>query len=857
MADVNAPSGQTPAMAPPIAVDLLKKTNFFTAFTASSTIPSIYIQQFWDTILYDKKVGCYRCQLDEQWPSISSTPADLEMDEDMGPDEQAQLSDNEDTGSAHIPEVNLRQGWWKPLEEKRPATPEPAWSILSFDAPIPPNNWASALASSYLPPPEDSLLAQTGDMTTFIDWFCKRRGITELKPQDLEGPTFEIIKGGPIAPIAIQATNSGLKNDMIQQVQNSCQFHGLPGDDANKHLDKFLHVTQSIKVNGVTDDALRLYLFPHSLTHHATAWFDRLPRNSINTFEQMAKMFLGQYFPPSMVTKLRNEISNFLQRPNESLFEAWERYKLSIDRCGTFMKRRPEECYDLIENMTAHHNDWDTSAQRSEPSDSITSSSDTEIATLKAEMAKINKNLMRVLQFNQQVKAVTSNCELVEGASHSQNPPPAYQAPVYQAPVHLPQIPQPQVLTTNEFTNFMKANDAILKNMPTNMTSLTNSNLKLKNMFDQFMKMNTASSLGLRTLLVIAPIIEPVVTPVSAPKPNQRPSILYPSRLQDQKLRDKANDQREKLFQIFKDLNFNISFADALILMPKFGPAIKTLLTKKDKLYELARTPLNEHCSVVLLYKLSKKLADPNKFLIPCDFPRMAECLALANLGASINLMPFSVWNKLSIPNLSPTCMTLELVDHSISHPVRVAEDFFVKVGTFHFPTDFVVVDFDADPRVPLILERSFFKIGRALIDVFKGELTLRVGKEAITFNLDQTSRYSANYNDMIAKRIDVIDMSYEEYSQEVLGFSNVIASGNPTPYYDPIVSTTSPTLTPFDESDFLLEEVDAFLALEDDPTSPKVDQSYVDTEGDILLLEAFLNDDPSLPPLNQGNYLP
>nr|GFD13648.1 reverse transcriptase domain-containing protein [Tanacetum cinerariifolium] len=138
-----------------------------------------------------------------------------------------------------------------------------------------------------------------------------------------------------------------------------------------------------------------------------------------------------------------------------------------------------------------------------------------------------------------------------------------------------------------------------------------------------------------------------------------------------------------------------------------------------------------------------------------------------------------------------------------------------------------------------------------------EGELTLRVGKEAITFNLGQNSRYSANYNDMTANRIDVIDMACEEYLQEVLGFFDVIASGNPSPYYDPVVSTTSRTLTPFENSDFLLQEVDAFLALKDDPTSPKVVQSYVDTEGDILLLEAFLNDDPSLPPPNQGNYLP
>nr|GEZ05988.1 reverse transcriptase domain-containing protein [Tanacetum cinerariifolium] len=233
-----------------------------------------------------------------------------------------------------------------------------------------------------------------------------------------------------------------------------------------------------------------------------------------------------------------------------------------------------------------------------------------------------------------------------------------------------------------------------------------------------------------------------------------------------------------------------------------------------------------------------------------------AKCLALADLDASINLIPLSMWNKLYLLDLTPTCMTLELADRSISRPVGVAEDVYAKVGTFRFPTDFVVVDFDADPRVPLIIERSFLKTRRALIDVFGGKLNLRVGKEAITFNLGQTSRYLANYNDMTAKLIDVIDMACEEYSEEVLGFSDLIMSGNPTPYYDLIVSTTSLTLTPFRNSDFLLEEVDVFLALEGNPTSSKVDQSYLDSEGDILLLEAFLNDDPSLPPPNQGNYL-
>ncbi|GKC16914.1 reverse transcriptase domain-containing protein, partial [Tanacetum coccineum] len=169
--------------------------------------------------------------------------------------------------------------------------------------------------------------------------------------------------------------------------------------------------------------------------------------------------------------------------------------------------------------------------------------------------------------------------------------------------------------------------------------------------------------------------------------------------------------------------------------------------------------------------------------------------------------------------------MTLELADRSISEPIGIAEDVYVTVGKFQFPADFVVVDFEPDPRVPLILGRCFLKTSRALIDVYEGEITLRVGREAITFNLDQTSRYTANYNHMTANRIDVIDMACEEYSQEVLGFANVISSGNPTPYYDPIVSTSSPTLTPFGDSDFLLfEEADSFLAVEDDPTSPEVD---------------------------------
>nr|GEV43763.1 reverse transcriptase domain-containing protein [Tanacetum cinerariifolium] len=256
---------------------------------------------------------------------------------------------------------------------------------------------------------------------------------------------------------------------------------------------------------------------------------------------------------------------------------------------------------------------------------------------------------------------------------------------------------------------------------------------------------------------------------------------------------------------------------NALLLMPKLASMIKSLLANKDKLFELAKIPLNKNCSTMLLKKLPEKLGVHGKFLIPCDFPRMDVCHALADLGASINIMPLSIWKKLSLPELTPTQMTLELEDRSITHPKEVAEDVFVKVGKFHFSTDFVVVDFEADPRVPLILGRSFLRTDRALIDVYREEITLR----------------------------------------EMLGFSNNFSGGNPTSTSEPIISDSSPSLTPFEGSDFILEEIEAYL--KDESISPKIDHADCDSEGDICLIKKLLNDDPFQLPsmdLKQGEVV-
>ncbi|GKD69365.1 reverse transcriptase domain-containing protein, partial [Tanacetum coccineum] len=266
------------------------------------------------------------------------------------------------------------------------------------------------------------------------------------------------------------------------------------------------------------------------------------------------------------------------------------------------------------------------------------------------------------------------------------------------------------------------------------------------------------------------------------------------------------------------ELHFELSFADALLHMPKFASMFKSLLNNKEKLFDLAKTPVNENCSAVILKKLPEKLGDPSKFLIPCDFPELVECLALADLGARINLMPLSIWKKLSLPELTPTQMILELVDRSTTSPSGIIEDVFVKVGKFHFLADFVFVDYVVDPRVPLILGRPFLRTTSALIDVYGEELTLWVDDEAITF----------------------------KYAQEVLGFSDSSTSGNSTLSLDPIHSTSSPSLAPFEEGGFILEEIEARLI--NDSIPPGIDDDEFNPEGDILLLKKLLNDDPSSP---------
>nr|GEU53333.1 reverse transcriptase domain-containing protein [Tanacetum cinerariifolium] len=732
--------------------------------------------------------------------------------------------------------------------------------------------------------------------------------------------------GEAIVILEILAKIFKIKTNLLQLVQTN-KFHGFERDNPHTHISNFKRMTSTLKYRDVPNDAIKLMLFSYSLEGAARIWYEKEPPNSILTWDDLIDKFVNQFFPSSKTTHLKNEISRFTQRFEETFREAWERFKKMLRACphhgfseltqidtfynglnekdqdslnamvgGNLLSKTTREALKIIENKSkVRYSRSKSNVSRVNMNSKENSSKTDDIIDKLADQIS---NLVEIV--NKQVitpataKAVEKTCVIYEGAhayydciatdsnqssvcaatgtynqvslpnrASNQIPPPGF-APVqnnqnrynqnqgkgnnfnrgnnfqnnqgYRASInHAPKFQnqgfqnQPFQATNNhvqpgipnELSSYMKSNESLIRNIQNQINVLRgdfnkqeenlrrNLNNDMRSILGSFFQ-NQASTSGIlssntipdpkgemkavtthsglayegpsiptnsspekvvereteektdkehpncqgstahiQPSVVPTPILEPDVS-----KTQPRPNIPYLSRLNDQKLREKATNQIEKFFQIFHDLHFDISFADALLLMPKFASTIKSLLTNKDKLFELAKVPLDENSSAMLLKKLLEKLGDPDN-------------------------------------------------DRSITRPKGVAEDVFVKVGKFHFPTDFVVIDFEADPRVPLILGRSFLRTGHALIDVYGEEITLRVNDESVTFNLNQTMRYSSTYDDSSVNRVDVIDIACEEFVQDVLDFKYNSKSGN--------------------------------LTLED-----------------ILYLEKLLNDDPSqLPPMD------
>nr|GEZ48288.1 reverse transcriptase domain-containing protein [Tanacetum cinerariifolium] len=543
-----------------------------------------------------------------------------------------------------------------------------------------------------------------------------------------------------------------------------------------------------------------------------------------------------------ITTHLKNEISRFTQRFEETFREAWELFKEMLRAC-------PHHGFSELTQIDTFYNGLNEQDQ-----DSLNAAAGGNL---------LNKTTREQVITPATAKAVEKTCVICGGAhtyydciaidsnQSSVCAATGYRAPMNHAPMnHAPnfqnqgfqnqpfQAPNNHVQQgiPNEFSSYMKSNESLIRNMHTQINVLRgdfnkqeenlkrNLNNYMRSILGSFFQNQALTSGTLPSKTIPNPKgkmkavttrsglayegpsiptnsfpenvlereteettdkeqhncqgstahIQPPVVPTPIPKldvlkTQPKPNIPYPSRLNDQKLREKDTNQIEKFFQNFHDLHFDISFVDALLLMPKFASTIKSLLTNKDKLFELAKVPLNKNCSAMLLKKLPEKLGDPDKFLIPCDFPGIDVCHALADL----------------------------------------------------------VVDFEADPRVPLILGRSFLRTGRALIDVYGEEITLRVNDESEFVQ-------------------DVLDFKYNSKSSNPTLVSNPSFSEETKSEFckEPIFKSSSPTLTPFRESDFFLEEIEDFLKDESIPTG--IEDSFYDPEGDILYLEKLLNDDSS-----------
>nr|GEX00116.1 hypothetical protein [Tanacetum cinerariifolium] len=568
--------------------------------------------------------------------------------------------------------------------------------------------------------------------------------------QMLQAPT-EGYEDAIVVP-AITTNKFKLKHGLLTLVQNK-QFYGHDKEDPHAHIRYFNTIISMLKFPNVLNTLIKLILFPFSLEGAARIWLEKEPPRSIFIWDDLVSKFINKFVPPSKTTSLRNEITNFQQRFDEAFSEAWDRFKDLLRTC-------PHHDFSKLHQFDTFYN-----ALNSKDQDSLnsaagvsTNNSTSGVSPNVAELKDMVKALLLDKKGQNQspapMKAVKESCVTCGGAHSYRNcpatdgnvyrdniqefvsqasafnynkgntsyrtqmmsnqirPPGFPLAPAYQAPA-----PQTQGVSKEYFSTYVKANDAVMKNMQTQGQNMQNQLTNLTDLITKFVNSNatpTSSSVTLPSNIFANPksdlkaittrsgvsydgpqipppvavqskspfSTEPAIAPVSALKPNPKASIPYPSTRNDERNHGKANNQIEKFYQIFKDMSFKIRFADALILMPKFASTLKALIGNKEKLSEMAQT--------------------------------------LLNLGASINLMPFSVWKRLSLPDLTPTFMTLELADRSISRPVGVAEDLYVKEGSFYFSADFVVLDFDADPRVPLILKRSFLKTRRALIDVFE-----------------------------------------------------------------------------------------------------------------------------------------
>nr|GEY92074.1 reverse transcriptase domain-containing protein [Tanacetum cinerariifolium] len=438
-------------------------------------------------------------------------------------------------------------------------------------------------------------------------------------------------------------------------------------------------------------------------------------------------------------TYLRNEITNFLQKPNETFNEAWERFKDLLKKC-------PHHGFSELHQLDTFYNALNPNDQ--DALDSVAGGNF---------LDKIPRKCLSIIENKSKVRYSRSRI-------------------------------------TNVRAN---TNTPLSSSSPSNSFDLQQIAASLEDKLDIRMNRFEKSLNDMKNSFVTptAPLkaVEEVCFTCGANHSYNQSPLTRGNDLPV--FHDNIQQFQAAVVSNFiqNHLHFELSFADALVHMPKFVPMFKKLLNNKNKLIELTKTPLNENCSAVVLKKLPEKLGDPGRFLIPCDFSEFDNCLALADLGASINLMPLSIWKKLKLPTLNDTKMVLEVADRTLLKPTGVAENVFVKVSKFYFPADFIVLDFIADPHVSLILERPFLKSStKNLIPILhECEVVSENESQSIEPVNDNSSIYTTISNPLFDNdktNSDEINSHVESNSDESTSNHDTVKSDYLDEFYGPFI---------------------------------------------------------------------
>ncbi|GJZ82604.1 reverse transcriptase domain-containing protein [Tanacetum coccineum] len=530
----------------------------------------------------------------------------------------------------------------------------------------------------------------------------------------------------------------------------------IVNDDPHSHIRRFTKITQTVKLNQVPPDVIKLMLFPFSLEGAARTWLDKEPLNSITTWNDLVSKFVNHFFPPSKTTNLRNEIMRFQQRFGETFAEAWDRFKDLLNKCphhgfsplhqvDTFYNSLSQADQDSLNSaagvQTSRNKPQVASASESSAQDAHISSPTKQSESLLALHRPVDSAQIKLILFKTVVRRV-----VVLTLTSSVKPPVAtlrtytlLREPITKVVIltnHKNQA-QSNVPSFEEIMNqHMKMTKARMQQMKEynnlQLQQLKNHNTNMSNKIDQMQKVLMERPQGVlpsNTVPNPREDLKAITTRsgVTLVGPSVPPPPISSSKEVD----------REP-----KTITYPVLTESTTSVPP---PVVQSSPASTELLHAPVSSPVT-----------LERMRDTRRFLIPCDFYGLESCMALANLGASINLMPLSAWKTLSLPDLSSTRMTLELATRTVAYPTSIAEDVFVQVGKFTFQAEFVVVDYEVDSRVPLILGRPFLRMAQALVDVHGEKLTLRVGDEELVFNVEST-RILESMGDGISIRLTLL----------------------------------------------------------------------------------------------------